>query len=99
MACVRAGVGREQAHEAIKEHSVAVALAMRDSGASENDLVSRLGSDARIPLGEQELSALMSRPLDFVGTAPAQVQEFVREVTLLTDKHPEALEYQPASIL
>ena len=30
MAAVRKGVGRETAHEAIKEHAVAVALAMRE---------------------------------------------------------------------
>ena len=33
MAAVRAGVGREAAHEVIKEHAVAVALAMREKGA------------------------------------------------------------------
>src|SRR5690606_25393314 len=33
MACVRAGVGREQAHEAIKHHAIAVALEMRQQGA------------------------------------------------------------------
>ena len=33
MAAVRAGVGRETAHEVIKEHAVAVALAMREKGA------------------------------------------------------------------
>jgi len=32
VAAVRAGVGREQAHAAIKEHAVAVALEMRESG-------------------------------------------------------------------
>src|SRR3954470_3048392 len=32
MAAVRAGVGRETAHEVIKEHAVAVALAMREKG-------------------------------------------------------------------
>ena len=32
MAAIRAGVGRETAHQAIKEHSVAVALAMRENG-------------------------------------------------------------------
>jgi len=41
MAAVRAGVGREAAHEAIKEHAVAVALAMR-AGAATNDLYDRL---------------------------------------------------------
>ena len=34
MAAVRAGVGRESAHEAIKENAVAVALEMREKGAT-----------------------------------------------------------------
>src|SRR6185503_10564020 len=42
MAAVRAGVGRETAHEAIKEHATAVALGMREAGAGENDLLERL---------------------------------------------------------
>ena len=38
MAAVRAGVGRETAHEVIKEHAVGVALAMREKGQADNDL-------------------------------------------------------------
>src|SRR5918992_1688559 len=48
MAAVRAGVGRETAHEAIKEHAVAVALSMREQGAERNDLFERLASDQRL---------------------------------------------------
>ena len=50
MAAVRAGVGREQAHEAIKEHAVAVALAMREQGSADNDLFDRLAADPRLGL-------------------------------------------------
>ncbi len=49
MGAVRAGVGREVAHEAIKEHAVAAALAMRE-GAEHNELLDRLAADSRIPL-------------------------------------------------
>ena len=49
MAAVRAGVGRETAHEVIKEHAVAVALAMREKGQAENDLLARLAADERLP--------------------------------------------------
>ena len=49
IAAVRAGVGRETAHEVIKEHAVAVALAMREQGA-EPDLLDRLAADPRLPL-------------------------------------------------
>jgi adenylosuccinate lyase len=44
MAAVRVRVGREAAHEVIKEHAVAVALAMREKG-QEPDLLDRLAAD------------------------------------------------------
>src|SRR5439155_26770702 len=47
MAAVRAGVGRETAHEAIKENAVAVALEMREKGTDGNDLFDRLAPDPR----------------------------------------------------
>ena len=50
MAAVRAGVGREAAHEAIKEHAVAVALEMREKGTERNDLFARLAADSRLGL-------------------------------------------------
>ena len=43
MTAVRNGVGREAAHEAIKEHAVGVALEMRQ-GLAENDLFERLAA-------------------------------------------------------
>ena len=42
MAAVRNGVGREVAHEAIREHAVAVALEQREQGTEGNDLLQRL---------------------------------------------------------
>ncbi|MDO4716450.1 MAG: adenylosuccinate lyase, partial [Propionibacteriaceae bacterium] len=57
MAAVRKGVGREAAHEAIKEHAVAVALDMRRGNPS-NDLFARLAADERLGLSRPELDAL-----------------------------------------
>ncbi len=71
MAAVRAGVGREQAHEAIKEHAVAVALALREQGAEGNDLIERLAADPRLGLDAAALADLLADPIDFVGAAPA----------------------------
>jgi adenylosuccinate lyase len=99
MACVRAGMGREQAHEVIKEHAVAVALGMREKGGAENDLVERLGNDPRIPVNVEQLRSVLAQPLDFVGTAPAQVRAFAAEVEALVGRYPGALDYKPAPIL
>ena len=38
----------------IKEHAVAVALAMREKGAAENDLFDRLAADGRLSLTRAE---------------------------------------------
>lgn len=99
MACVRAGLGREQAHEIIKEHAVAVALEMRERAATDNDLVARLGADPRVPVDAEALSALLSDPRDFIGTAPVQVEAFVSQVQQLVQRYPSAVNYTPAPIL
>src|SRR5699024_8758942 len=67
MAAVRAGVGRETAHEVIKEHAVAVALAMREQGAAGNDLLARLAADDRLGLDAGVLDGVLADPLGFVG--------------------------------
>lgn len=98
MASVRKGSGREQAHEAIKEHAVAVALAMRE-GQSENDLLDRLAKDDRVPLDRAELGTLLATPLEFVGAAENQVLSFTSEVETLVQANPFALHYEPGALL
>jgi len=92
-------MGREQAHEVIKEHEVAVALAMREQGDASNDLIVRLGDDPRIPASTAELRAVLANPLEFVGLAQDQVQAFAGEVEALTARYPDALAYVPSPIL
>lgn len=99
MGAVRAGVGREVAHEAIKEHAVAVALAMREQGAHDNDLLERLAADARLSLDRSQIDALVGAPLSFVGTAEAQVGAFVAQVAEVVARHPEAARYRAEPIL
>ena len=99
MAAVRRGVGRETAHEAVKEHAVAVALAMREEGAAGNDLFDRLAADPRLPLSRTDLDALVTEPLAFTGAAQAQVAEVVRRIEVVAAAHPDAAAYVPAPIL
>ncbi|MCV7080135.1 adenylosuccinate lyase, partial [Mycolicibacterium insubricum] len=72
MAAVRAGVGRETAHEVIKEHAVAVALAMREEG-RDPDLLDRLAADDRLPLDRAALDAALADKAAFTGAAGDQV--------------------------
>lgn len=99
MGAVRAGVGREEAHEAVREHAVAVALAMREQGAPHNDLLERLAADDRLPLDRAALDALVGEPLTFVGTAEAQVAAFVAQVAEVVRRHPDAATYRPEPLL
>ena len=98
IAAVRAGVGRETAHEAIKEHAVAVALAMR-AGEADNDLLDRLASDPRLGLSRAQLDALIAEPLDFTGAARDQVARIAQRVQLIAETYPAAAAYAPGSIL
>jgi adenylosuccinate lyase len=98
MGAVRAGAGREAAHEAIKEHAVAVALELRE-GQEGNDLLDRLAADPRLSLDRQALDAAIGEPLTFVGTAEAQVAAFVAQVADLVAAHPETARYAPEPIL
>ncbi len=98
MAAVRNGVGRETAHEAIKEAAVGVALAMRQ-GQTENDVFARLAADARLGLTEQQLASLVADPITFTGAAVAQVDTVVRRVEQVAATYPDAATYTPGSIL
>jgi adenylosuccinate lyase len=99
MAAVRKGVGREAAHEAIKENAVAVALEMREKGTDRNDLFARLAADSRLGLGADELNALLAEPISFTGAAREQVAAVMAAVDALLADAPEAADYRPEPIL
>ncbi|MCM2417605.1 adenylosuccinate lyase [Streptomyces sp. SID13666] len=99
MGAVRAGVGREIAHEVIKEHAVASALAMREKGAERNELLDRLAEDERMPLDRAQLDALMADRLSFTGAAAGQVAAVVQRIAEVAERHPKAAAYAPGAIL
>ncbi len=98
MAAVRAGVGRETAHEVIKEHAVAVALDMR-RGQPANDLFDRLAADGRLGLDRAALEVLVAEPITFTGAARAQVAAVVDRIEVIAAQHPDAVAYVPGTIL
>ncbi|WP_193608550.1 adenylosuccinate lyase [Nocardioides lijunqiniae] len=98
MAAVRNGVGRETAHEAIKEAAVGVALDMR-RGQAENDVFARLAADPRLGLTAEQLSSLVAEPITFTGAAVRQTRSVVSRVAELAQRHPAAAAYTPGAIL
>lgn len=98
MAAVKKGVGREDAHEAVKENAVAVALELREK-AVENDLFDRLAKDSRVGLSRDELDHLVSVPLELTGAAGAQVAKIAEQVEKIVDAYPQAAAYKPGALL
>ena len=100
MAAVRAGVGRETAHEVIKEHAVAVALAMREKGQADNDL--RRPARRRRAAGPAAgpLDGLLADPLAFTGAARGAGRGGRRAGwTRSSPRIPSAAAYTPGAIL
>jgi len=98
MAAVRAGVGRETAHEVIKENAVAVALNMRENG-GEQDLINRLAADDRLPLTKQQLDDALADRHAFIGAAESQTHRVIDRVRTLVVQYPQAADYVPGEIL
>jgi adenylosuccinate lyase len=91
-------MGREAAHEVIKEHAVAVALGMRERG-MEPDLLDRLAADPRLPLDRPGLDAALADKQAFTGAAGDQVDRVVEAVDELVSRYPEAAKYTSGAIL
>ncbi len=98
IAAVRAGVGRETAHEVISEHAVAVALAMRERG-EEPDLLDRLAADPRLPLDRVALDNALADKQVFTGAAGDQVDRMVAAADDVISRNPKAAEYTSGAIL
>jgi adenylosuccinate lyase len=99
VASVRRGVGREVAHDVIREHAVSVALEMRETGAESNDLLVRLAADDRLRLSSEDVGTLMAEPLTFTGAAVAQVDAVLARIEKLVADNPEAAGYRPGAIV
>ena len=99
MAAVKRGVGREEAHEVIKEHAVAVSDDLRHGRISSNDLLDRLGNDARLRLSREEIQQIYDANAGDTGMATAQVDGFCAMVDELATRFPDGVEYAPGAIL
>ncbi len=99
VAGVKAGMGREQAHEVIKEHAVAAALAQRVEGIANNPLYANLGDDDRYPLDADAIAEAVGQPIELAGLASQQVAAVCARIGVLVDARPEAASYTPGEIV
>ncbi len=77
MHCVEKGGDRQELHEAIREHSVAVAKRMKLEG-GDNDLLSRIAADSRFGVTREELEGLLDVQ-KFTGCAAVQTEDFLNQ--------------------
>jgi adenylosuccinate lyase len=99
MTALRHGVGRETAHDAIKEQAIAVALQMRETGRGDNDLLDRLAADPRLGVTRAELETAIADPMELTGTAGQQVAALVDQIEAIAAAQPEAAAYRPGPVL
>lgn len=77
MECVKRGGDRQQLHEAIRVHSMKAGAVVKGEG-KPNDLMERIAADPLFQAVHDDLDRLVDPKL-FVGRAPEQVDEFIKE--------------------
>ncbi len=97
MGAVKAGVGREVAHERISKHARSGAASLRAGG--ENTFLADVAADSDLGLGAEIVTQLLGDPLSFTGLAVQQVAAFVRRVEDVVSTDPAAAAYRPPGIL
>lgn len=98
MHAVREGMGREEAHEILKEHAVAAALAMRNGEVGGHLFLTRLDQDPRFPGDLARLGGIIDDTAGNLGLIDRQVAGFCATVEKLTEGRAEAA-YRGAEII
>jgi adenylosuccinate lyase len=97
MLCVKAGIGREEAHEIIKKHALTASTNLRRNG--ENNFIELVSSDPRLGLDKESLIKLLETPLALTGDAKGQVERILAEVSQLIAGSDEVTSYLPGEML
>lgn len=102
MKAVRAGVGRERAHELIKKHAVAEALRMREEGGGAcrlAELLSRESVFEQANITRDSIESILADKEHFVGNADMQMDSIVCKINKFLQGHSKSVIYEPGSIL
>jgi adenylosuccinate lyase len=101
MLAVKAGAGREAAHEAVKRHAVQEALRLRRGG-DDNRLVDLIADDPvfrKAGVGRDALRAILSDKAHFVGRAREQIAAVCSKAASLMERYSADAAYEPGEIL
>ena len=77
MDAVKKGGNRQELHEKIRTYSMKAGEQVKVYG-KENNLVELIAADPAFGMSEEEIRALL-KPINFVGRAPQQTEEFISE--------------------
>ena len=90
MAAVKKGGDRQELHEKIRKHSMAAGQVVKAEG-KPNDLPERIAADPAFGMTLEEIRAEMV-PQNFIGRAPQQVTEFLKnDVQPILEKYKDLL--------
>ncbi|WP_160673947.1 adenylosuccinate lyase [Clostridium sp. C8-1-8] len=90
MEAVKRGADRQEMHEKIRVHSMDAARRVKEEGLN-NDLIERIASDESFLLSKEEVYNVID-PSKFIGRAPGQVVEFLKnEVAPVLEANRESL--------
>lgn len=83
---VKAGGDRQEIHETIRVHSMEASKKVKMEG-KENDLIERIMNDASLKMDKSKIAEVLD-PKNFIGFAPIQTEEFIRnEAQPILDKY------------
>ena len=85
MSCVKAGMGREIAHEMIKKHATTT---------TPSNFFTALASEKDFPLTIDQLNQLIKNPADFAGSAVEQSKEIADQINKVTKGEISKVELQ-----
>ncbi|WP_313090201.1 adenylosuccinate lyase [Chryseobacterium flavum] len=87
---VKAGGDRQEIHEVIRVHSMEASKKVKVEG-KENDLIERILNDDSLKLDKSKLKEVLD-PKNFIGFAPIQTEEFVKnEVQPILDQNKDLI--------
>ena len=83
MECVKAGMGREAAHQLIKKHSTST---------SAGEFFEALSNDKDFPISTNQLQGLIADPSSFAGGATEQSKTVIQRITKITSNKVSGVE-------